>query len=87
MSMALEEYMKIAVCKRWETSEVGAKLEAFAIAGCDVVSESQIFKTTIINKNISDLMQTSKQKADHIKWEIREKISIMLGALLNLLLS
>ena len=37
---AIEEYMKIAVRKRWDTSEVGTKLEAFAIAGCDVVSES-----------------------------------------------
>lgn len=34
-----------------------------------------------------DLMWTSKQKADHMKWEIREKISEMLGALLTLLLS
>ena len=47
-SPALEDYMKIAVRKRWDTSEVGTKLEAFAIAGCDVVSESRIFKTTII---------------------------------------
>ena len=37
---SLEEYMKIAVRKRWDTSEVGTKLEAFAIAGCNVVSES-----------------------------------------------
>jgi hypothetical protein len=38
-SPALEEYMKIAVRTKWDTSEIGAKLEAFAIAGCDVVSE------------------------------------------------
>jgi len=37
-SPEFEEYMKIAVRKRWDTSEVGAKLEAFAVAGCDVVS-------------------------------------------------
>ena len=37
---SLEEYMKIAVRKRWDTSEVGTKLEVFAIAGCNVVSES-----------------------------------------------
>ena len=40
-SPALEEYMKIAVRKRWDTSEVGTKLEAFAIAGCDPISESR----------------------------------------------
>jgi hypothetical protein len=39
-SPGLEDYMKIAVRRRWDTSEVGTKLEAFAIAGCDVVSES-----------------------------------------------
>lgn len=38
-SPALEEYMKLAVRKKWDTSEVGTKLEAFAIAGCDTVSE------------------------------------------------
>jgi hypothetical protein len=38
-SPALEDYMKIAVCRRWDTSEVGTKIEAFAVAGCDVVSE------------------------------------------------
>jgi hypothetical protein len=35
-SPALEEYMKVAVRKKWDTSEVGTKLEAFA---CDPVSE------------------------------------------------
>jgi hypothetical protein len=40
-SPEFEEYMKIAVRKRWDTSEVGAKLEAFAVAGCDVVSACQ----------------------------------------------
>jgi hypothetical protein len=39
MSPALEEYMKIAVHKRWDMSEIGTKLEAFAVAGCDVVSK------------------------------------------------
>jgi hypothetical protein len=40
-SPEFEEYMKIAVRKRWDTSEVGAKLEAFTMAGCDVVSACQ----------------------------------------------
>ncbi|KAJ6603909.1 hypothetical protein B0H10DRAFT_1957573 [Mycena sp. CBHHK59/15] len=35
-SKELEEYMEIATRKRWNTAEVGAGLEAFAIAGCDV---------------------------------------------------
>ena len=40
-SEALEEYMKIAVPTRkaWDTGIVGAKLEAFAIAGCDATSK------------------------------------------------
>jgi hypothetical protein len=38
-SLDLEEYMKVAVCKKWDTSEVGMKLEAFAVAGCDPVSK------------------------------------------------
>lgn len=39
-SEALKDYMKIAVPihKGWDLSHVGAKLEAFAVAGCDPVS-------------------------------------------------
>src|ERR1700741_572414 len=36
---ALEDYMPYAVRNAWQTTEVGAKLEAFAIAGCDVGRE------------------------------------------------
>jgi hypothetical protein len=40
-SEALKDYMKIAVPihKGWDLSHVGAKLEAFAVAGCDPVSK------------------------------------------------
>ena len=41
----LEEYMKIVVQEKWDTSEVSTKLEAFAIAGCEVVSELQMIKS------------------------------------------
>jgi hypothetical protein len=34
-SPELENYMQFATAKRWDTGKVGAKLEAFAIAGCD----------------------------------------------------
>lgn len=34
----LEQYMPIAVGKRWDTTAVGTRVEAFAIAGCDVAS-------------------------------------------------
>ncbi|KAJ6608005.1 hypothetical protein B0H10DRAFT_1955755 [Mycena sp. CBHHK59/15] len=34
-SRELEQYMEIATRKKWVTGEVGMKLEAFAIAGCD----------------------------------------------------
>lgn len=84
-TLALEEYMKIAVRKKWDTSEVSTKLEAFAIAGCEVVSELQMIKSysTAASDLILDLMRTSKQKSDHMKREIREKISEMLGASLT----
>ncbi|KAJ7069006.1 hypothetical protein B0H15DRAFT_755894, partial [Mycena belliarum] len=35
-SRELEQYMPIATRKKWVTAEVGAKVEAFAVAGCDV---------------------------------------------------
>ena len=35
---ALEGYMKI-VMKKWTTHDVGTKVEAFAIAGCDALSK------------------------------------------------
>ena len=38
-SSALEDYMQIAIRKRWDTMEVGAKIEAFAVAGSNVLSE------------------------------------------------
>ncbi|KAJ6485996.1 hypothetical protein C8R45DRAFT_828678, partial [Mycena sanguinolenta] len=34
-SKELEDYMEIATHKKWVTGEVGMKLEAFAVAGCD----------------------------------------------------
>jgi hypothetical protein len=36
----LEDYMPVATRKAWDTGEVGLKLEAFAIAGCDTTSTS-----------------------------------------------
>jgi hypothetical protein len=38
-SSELERYMPLAIRKRWDTAQVGAKLEAFAIAGCDTLSK------------------------------------------------
>ena len=38
-SPELEKYMQVAVRKKWDTSEVGTRLEAFAVAGCSVVSK------------------------------------------------
>lgn len=37
-SDALSDYMRIAVAKRWNSHDLGIKLEAFAIAGCDPMS-------------------------------------------------
>jgi len=35
----LASYMKLAVRKAWDTREIGMKVEAFAIAGCDALSK------------------------------------------------
>ncbi|KAF7371510.1 hypothetical protein MVEN_00005800 [Mycena venus] len=58
-SSAFHDYMPIATRKKWDTGEVGMKLEAFAIAGCDP----------------ANLLRSSKQKADWMKGEIRSLIS------------
>ena len=42
MTEALSDYMKIAVRRKWDTHEVGTKLEVFAIAGCDPISMCSI---------------------------------------------
>ncbi|KAJ6563495.1 hypothetical protein B0H10DRAFT_1108031 [Mycena sp. CBHHK59/15] len=58
-SRELEQYMPLATRKRWVTAEVGTKVEAFAVAGCDVMN----------------LLRTSKQKADYLKAGIREGLT------------
>ncbi|KAJ6612064.1 hypothetical protein B0H10DRAFT_1918368 [Mycena sp. CBHHK59/15] len=58
-SQELENYMPIATRQKWDTGQVGMKVEVFAIAGCDPVN----------------LLRTSKQKADWMKGEIRELIN------------
>ena len=35
----LEDYLKIAIHKRWDTTEVGAKIEAFTVAGSNILSK------------------------------------------------
>ncbi|KAJ6632055.1 hypothetical protein B0H10DRAFT_1937769 [Mycena sp. CBHHK59/15] len=37
-SKELEAYMPLATCKKWDTREVGTKIEAFAVAGCNMLS-------------------------------------------------
>ncbi|KAJ6544873.1 hypothetical protein DFH09DRAFT_1321729 [Mycena vulgaris] len=61
-SPELEGYMPIATRKTWDTGEVGMKLEAFAVAGCQAVN----------------LLRSSRQKADYMKGEIREGMKKML---------
>lgn len=41
-SPELERYMPLAVHRKWDTTEVGTRLEAFAVAGCDTMSTSHI---------------------------------------------
>ncbi|KAJ7142730.1 hypothetical protein C8R44DRAFT_866034 [Mycena epipterygia] len=63
-SCELENYMPMATRKTWDTGEVGMKVEAFAVAGCDA----------------SNLLRTSRQKADWIKGEIRDQMKAKLIA-------
>ncbi len=37
-SEAISNYMPLVVRKKWDTHDIGIKLEAFAIAGCDRMS-------------------------------------------------
>jgi hypothetical protein len=37
-SSELHDYMKFAVRRQWDIGEMGAKIEAFAVAGCDPAS-------------------------------------------------
>lgn len=81
-SNQLEKYMPLAA-KNWSLHNVGTKLEAFAIAGCDPISELFIHSVFIIMHSIHfhraiDMCNTSKKKADYYKMAIREKIQTML---------
>ncbi|KAJ7726207.1 hypothetical protein B0H16DRAFT_1735740 [Mycena metata] len=58
-SRELEQYMPIVTRQKWVTAEVGTKVEAFAVAGCNVVN----------------MLRTSKQKADFFKAGIREGLT------------
>ncbi|KAJ7823334.1 hypothetical protein B0H14DRAFT_1312129, partial [Mycena olivaceomarginata] len=58
-SKELEDYMRITVGRKtWNTEAVGSKIEAFAIAGCDIMG----------------LLRTGKQKSSYLKREISHVI-------------
>ncbi|KAF8326485.1 hypothetical protein F5887DRAFT_1197076 [Amanita rubescens] len=62
-SAELEAYMDIAVRRKWDATEIGSRLEAFAIAGCDA----------------TNFCKTSKEKADALKREIRQLLNANLA--------
>ncbi|KAJ7342566.1 hypothetical protein DFH08DRAFT_703817 [Mycena albidolilacea] len=64
-SAELERYMPLAVRHKWDTGEVGCRLEAFAIAGCDTMN----------------LLRTNKSKVSFLKGDIRDRVHEGLGAL------
>jgi hypothetical protein len=78
-SPELERYMPIAVRRKWDTGEVGTKLEAFSIAGCDTMSKCLAVTLTSCLQAV-DLLRTAKQKADYLKGEIRDYVLSGLGA-------
>ncbi|KAJ7189956.1 hypothetical protein GGX14DRAFT_373271 [Mycena pura] len=47
----LEEYMPIATRKKWDTGEVGAKVEAFAVAGMDTAGTKKTSSNLKARKN------------------------------------
>ena len=47
--------MKLAVRKTWDTREIGMKVEAFAIAGCDTVSMYFNGKHSSLGSNTSKI--------------------------------
>lgn len=77
--------MEIAVRKRWNTTEVSTRLEAFAVAGSNVLSKFTNAAPTIIDADsLEDMMKTSKAKADYLKSQIRDHINDMLGGSFHL---
>ncbi|PPQ81407.1 hypothetical protein CVT25_015918 [Psilocybe cyanescens] len=99
-NQALVDYMRVAVPvhKGWDIGYVSAKLEAFAIAGCNSINLRQTSKQrgwdigyvsakleafAIAGCNSINLRQTSKQRADEMKRQIREKICTMLVEITN----
>ncbi|KAJ6459685.1 hypothetical protein C8R45DRAFT_1109541 [Mycena sanguinolenta] len=57
-SDALRQYMPLAVRRKWDTSDVGTRLEAFAVAGCDTMN----------------LFRTNHQKIAFLKGDIRDRV-------------
>jgi hypothetical protein len=51
----LANYMKLAVRKAWDTREIGMKVEAFAIAGCDAISMYFNGKHSLLCSNASKI--------------------------------
>ncbi|KAJ6623196.1 hypothetical protein B0H10DRAFT_1787022 [Mycena sp. CBHHK59/15] len=78
-SPELEDYMQIATQKRWDTGEVGMKVEVFAIAGCDASSTCSCTCLSLADV-WADLLRNSKQKSDWMKAEIRMRMGQSLGA-------
>ncbi|KAJ7233791.1 hypothetical protein C8J57DRAFT_1090264 [Mycena rebaudengoi] len=85
-SPELENYMKIACHQRWDTVQIGTKIEAFAVAGSDVLSESFFTCYMCVLTIFLDLLRTSKQKADFMKREVRDLVHEKLGMSLAVLL-
>jgi len=54
--------MKLAVRKAWDTHEIGMKVEAFAIAGCDAVSMYFNGKHSLLCSNASKICAAALKK-------------------------
>jgi hypothetical protein len=81
MSKELKNYMEITTHKWWVTSEIGMKLEAFAIAGCNPVSAylflSHQWPLIIILP--LDVLHTAAQKINFMKGKICSLLNKNLG--------
>lgn len=78
----LERYLEIAVRKKFEAKQVGALMEAYAVAGGSVACKPVTPQccTRMYTYGLKPaVLRTSKMKADWFKALIRDKVTELLG--------
>ena len=80
-SPPIEEYLKLIVRRKWDTTEIGLQVEAFAIASCDVMSTSYLvpFLQSLIYHIYTEMFKNARNKCTYVKAQIQDKIERSLG--------